>query len=645
MDELLDQFLIEGREQVQQATDDLLALERHPGDAARIDSVFRAIHTLKGSAGLFDVAPLSAMMHAAEDLIGALRDGRMGADRTTTDALLACVGATEEWIDALARTGALPHDADARGRVLLAALRAPLAGPAEPVAVAWLLPLLGRHGAVVETARAAGQSLTGLRYTPARDCFFLGDDPLAVLRAVPDLVALDVEGSEPWVIETFDPFACTLVIEALSTAPPDAIASAFRFVADQVVIEPAAMPAEAAAEPRPTENTAEPVQRTLRIDASRVDAMVDMIGELIVAKNGLGHLVAQAATAAPALAKALVASHADIERLIGEMHRSVMGARMVALSQTTRRFPRLVRDIAAQLDRQVQFDVTGAEIEADKAVVDGLYEPLLHMLRNAIDHGIEPPAVRLAAGKPAAGRVALAITRDGDKMIITVTDDGAGIDPARLRAVAKTRKLASDAAIDALDDALVLDLLFAPGFSTTTAVTAISGRGVGMDAVRAAVQAMGGQATITSRLGAGSAVRLALPQRVAITTAVVVRVGDERYGVPIDIVVETARIAWADILPVQGGQAFVLRDRTIPLLPLAALLHLPASPAASHARVLIVALGDQIVGLAVDGFDGRHEILLRPLSGLLAAMPGLLGGALMGDGRVLMVLDLPGLIG
>ena len=644
MDELLDQFLIEGREQIQQAADDLLALERDPGDAARIDSAFRAIHTLKGSAGLFDLAPLGAVMHAAEDVIGALRESRLTADRATTDALLAAVGAVETWIDALAHTEVLPPGAAARGQSLVAALRAPMAGPVEPVSAAWLPALLDRHADVMATARDAGQGLTGLRYTPARDCFFLGDDPLAVLRDLPGLVALDVGGSEPWVTETFDPFACTLVIEALSTASPDDIASVFRFVADQVTIAPAAMPAEVVAEPGSVEFGAvepgpgEPVQRTLRIDASRVDTMVDLIGELIVAKNGLGHLVTQAD---PGLAKALAASHADIERLIGQMHRAVMGARMVPLIQTTRRFPRLVREIAAQLGRQVQFDITGAEIEADKAVVDGLYEPLLHMLRNAIDHGIEPPTERLAAGKAAMGRVALAITRDGDQMAITVSDDGAGIDPAKLRAVAKIRGFATDG----LDDAAVLDLLFAPGFSTATAVTSISGRGVGMDAVRTAVQAMGGHAAITSRVGAGSAVRLVLPQRVAITTAVVVRVGGERYGVPVDIVVETARIAWVDILPVQGGQAFVLRDRTIPLLHLAALLQLPASPASSHARVLVLALGDQFVGLVVDGFDGRHEILLRPLSGLLAAMPGLLGGALMGDGRVLMVLDVPGLIG
>jgi two-component system chemotaxis sensor kinase CheA len=639
MDELLDQFLIEGRELVQLASDDLLALERDPADTARIDSAFRAIHTLKGSVGLFDLAPMSAAMHAAEDLIGALRDGRLAADRATIDVLLECIGATELWIDGLARTGVLPPGAAEQGGRLTAALRAPLGtGAAQAVSSAatdWLPALLARHP-------DPGQGLTALRYTPARDCFFLGDDPMALVRTVPGLVALHVEPSEPWVLENFDPFACSLVIEALSTAPADAVSGIFRFVADQTAI--VAVPAsDSAAAQDYTQDTA---LRTLRVDAARVDAMVDIVGELIVAKNGLAHLIAQAAIAAPALAKALSASHADIERLVGEMHRAVMGARMVKLNRTMRRFPRLVRDIAGKLGRQIEFDISGDDIEADRAIVDGLYEPLLHMLRNAIDHGIETADARLAAGKPAIGRVALDISREADQIVIAVTDDGAGIDPVQLRQVAKTRRIASDAAIDALGDAAVLELLFVPGFSTAAAVTDISGRGVGMDSVRTAVTALGGAVTITSRHGAGSTVCLRLPQAVAITTIVIVRVGDERFGVPIDTIAETARIALADLQSVPGGVAFVLRDRTIPLLHLTDLLHLkPGVRTGTHAKILIVSIGDQLAGVAVDGFDDRSDVLLRPLSGLLAGVPGLLGAALLGDGRVLMVLDLPGLIG
>lgn len=652
MDELLEQFVIEGRDLVQQAADSLMALEQQPGSTAHIGSAFRAIHTLKGSAGLFDLAPMSEAMHAAEDSIGAIRDGRVECSRASIDPLLDCVGAADRWIEWIARTGGLPADAASRASQLAASLQMPLkpAAPAPPSITPWMPALLARH----PDAAAAGV-LTGIRYAPTHDCFFLGDDPIALMRAVPGLAALDIAVAEA--ADPFDPFACTMVIEALSTAPASAISPVFRFVADQVMLAAPETPAPRKAE-RPaatgTEQASLPVPdealpdapRSFRVDAARVDAMVDIAGELIVAKNRLAHLVAQAATSAPALAQALGSSHADIDRLVGAMHRAVMGARMVPLSQTIRRLPRLVRDIAAQLGRDVRFDVSGGDTEADKAIADGLYEPLLHILRNAIDHGIEAPADRRVAGKPTEGLITLDVTSEAGEIVVTVSDDGAGIDPARLRQVAKARGMGAAATIDALDDASALDLIFAPGFSTAAAVTAISGRGVGMDAVRNAVQALGGTATITSRVGAGSVIRLVLPQAAAITTIVIVRTGPDRFGVPIGLVAETIRIPRTEIIPVHGGSAFVLRDRSIPLLHLSDLLHLPPSPRTGlHAKILIAALGNHRTGLVVDSFEDRSDVLLRPLGGMLSGRPGLLGAALLGDGQVLMVLDLPGLIG
>lgn len=649
MDELLEQFVIEGRDLVQQAADSLMALERQPGSPSHIDSAFRAIHTLKGSAGLFDLAPMSTAMHAAEDLIGAIRDGRLDCSRASIDPLLDCVGTTDRWIEWIARTGGLPGDAAGCASQLAASLQVP-PGPAAPAALAtapWMPALLARHPDAV----VAGV-VTGIRYAPIRDCFFLGDDPMALMRAVPGLAALDIAVAAP--ADPFDPFACTMVIEALSTAPASAITPVFRFVTDQVTLAapaiaapiPTGRPANAAEQTSVRAEEVPPdAPRSFRVDAARVDAMVDIAGELIVAKNRLAHLVAQAATSAPALAQALGSSHADIDRLVGAMHRAVMDARMVPLNQTLRRLPRLVRDIAAQLGRDVRFEVGGGDTEADKAIADGLYEPLLHILRNAIDHGIEAPAARIAAGKPKEGLVTLDVASKAGAIVVTVSDDGAGIDPARLRQVAKARRIGSEAAIDALDDADALDLIFAPGFSTAAAVTAISGRGVGMDAVRNAVQALGGTATITSRIGAGSVIRLALPQAAAITTIVIVRTGPDRFGVPIGVVAETARIPWTEIIPVQGGSAFVLRDHTIPLLHLSDLLHLPPSPRAGlHAKILVAALGSQRTGLVVEAFEDRSDVLLRPLGGMLAGRPGLLGTALLGDGQVLMVLNLPGLI-
>ena len=647
MDEMLQQFLLEGRELVQQAADDLLALERTPGDTARVDSAFRAIHTLKGSVGLFDLPPMSAAMHAAEDLMGAIRDGRVDPPGAI-DALLKCVGVSEHWLETLASTGSLPAGAAEQGGQLQTALQSFWSeAPGrvdEPAAVpaGWAQALLARDSAqlterLTDPGRTA-DSLTAIRYTPARDCFFRGDDPLAVIRAVPALVALQITPREPWSLAAFDPFACNLLIEALSAAPAEAVRVALQLVADQVVIE-------AVAPDGAGPGSADRSPRTLRVDAARLDAIVAIAGALTVAKNGLAQVIAAAAAAAPDLAKALNASQAELDRLTGELHRAVMGARMVPLDQCLRRFPRLVRDLSAKLDRQVQFDVTGGEIEADKATVDGLFEPLLHVLRNAVDHGIEAAPARSEAGKPAAGSITLAVTRHAGQIVITVVDDGAGIDPARIREAAQARGVMDATGLDTLDDEAVLDLIFAPGFSTAPEVTAVSGRGVGMDAVRTAVRAMGGRVAIASQPGAGSSVRISLPETMALITIIMIQVSGELFGVPVGAVIETARLSAEGIMPVHGGSAFVHRGGTIPLLQLAALLGLPeAARGGRYAKVLIAGTPGGPVGLEVEAFGGRTEVLLLPLSGVLAGRPGLAGATLAPDGRVLVVLDLPALL-
>lgn len=651
MDELLDQFIIEGRELVQQASDDLIALGSNAGDIARIDSAFRAVHTLKGSVGLFDFAPMAVALHAAEDLLVAMRSRAAAASGAAIDALLDCVGACDAWIEHVASTGGLPGDAAGRARRLADLLQALLPGdrqaaqapPTIPTG-AWVPPLLARAAAALADPALAGRRLTALRYEPGSDCFFLGDDPMALVRAIPGLVWLHVALRDPQEAASLDPFACNLRIEAVTQVPVESLRQSFRFVADQIVFEELPPTAEIAA-PEDAAPAALPAgNQTLRVDAQRLDALVSMIGEMIVAKNALGHLAARDAAAGGSAA--LAAAHADIDRLVGEMHRAVMGMRMVPLNQTFRRFPRLVREIAGQLGKDIRFEMHGGGTEADKTIGDGMFEPLLHILRNAIDHGIEDPARRIASGKPPAGSIALSAVRAGEQIVVTVADDGAGMDPDRIRDVARARNLMSAAAIDALDDDAAIDLIFRPGFSTADAVTAISGRGVGMDAVRTAVEALAGAVTITSSPGKGCTVRLCLPQAIVVTTVMIVRAGTERFGIPIDGIVEIARIPAGRILPVGQGEAFVLRDRTLPLLRLSDLLALADTErTAPEARILILATGDQRIGIEVDGFEGRLDVMLRPLTGLLAGMPGMRSAALLGDGRVLIVLNLAELIG
>ena len=633
MDELLEQFVIEGRELVQLAVDGLLALEQAGYEAETVDRVFRAIHTLKGSTGLFDAAPLGAVLHAAEDVIGVARDARQALGPEALDALLDCCSQTEAWIEAMAVSERLPDDARARAAALVSRLQVPVevaggdAGPAPD----WVPGLLDQD--------PDGSAKTAIRYQPSPGSFFVGDDPLALMRAVPSLLALRIEPRAPWSLTDYDPFACNLVLLALSAAPLDEVRTVFRLVPDQVAV----LAVEAAPTAR-VDVAPEPVRGVVRVEAARIDGLAELVHELLVAKNRLSHIAAQVAMVAPDLGQELSASHAAFDRLVGGMHRVVTRMRMVPLDQSFRRLPRLVREVASRLGRDVHFTIEGAAIEADRTTVDALYEPLLHVLRNAIDHGVEPPARRLTEGKPPQGRITLRATLSGDQVVVTVTDDGAGIDATALRRTAAARGLVSEEALAAMDDDAALGLVFLPGFSTASSVTETSGRGVGMDAVRVALQAIGGQVSIAPGLGGGTVVRLAVPQSLSITTVVIVSAGGESYGIPIELIMETARIPRAAIHPIGSGAAFVLRDRTIPLLNLAALLGRADAADPPEARVLVAGVRGEPVGLEVESFGARIDVVVRPLHGLLAGVPGLRGSALLGDGRILLVLDLPELV-
>jgi two-component system chemotaxis sensor kinase CheA len=661
LDELLSQFLLEARELVQQAADDLLGLERHPDNRIRLDGAFRAVHTLKGSVGLFDWPPMGAALHAGEDLLSALRDGRASVDRASIDALMALIGQTESWIEAIATSGRLPQDAARTGALIAADLGALLSEePEEEHAMpdeaetAWADRLAADHLVSQEPSQRPDGALLAIRYVPHPECFFAGDDPMALIRAVPGLVSLRISPREPWATGgALDPFACNLVIEALSSATRSAIQPVFRFVPDQVrihEIEPAAgTPAELSGDAeggrvRPA-GAASP---SLRVDPERIDRLVDLVGELVVAKNTLSFLANQAIQGADTgtVAEDLAANQATIGRLVSTLHAAIMGVRMLPLHDVFRRLPRAVRDVAGRLGKDVDLIIRGETVEADKAVVEGLSEPLLHLIRNAVDHGLEAAQARREAGKPARGRIEVRAHREGDRIVIEVADDGRGIDPVAIRALARERGVAPADVLDRMSDVDAINLVFAPGFSTAGQVTDISGRGVGMDAVRVAVERLGGRVSLQSVSGRGTTVRLNLRVTAVMTKVMVVRVGADRFGLPMDSIVETARIPAERVMPIREGEAFVHRGRTVPLLRLAALLGLPeGADETRELTVVLVEVGGESVGIAVDGFGERMDVLLRPLTGLLAGVPGFAGTTLEGNGTVLLVLDLPELIG
>ena len=640
MDELLDQFILEGRDLVAQAHGALVTLGRDARDRAAFDSLFRAIHTLKGSVALFDMAPAQQLLHAAETRLEASRKSDGPLDEATLDALLAVVDQTDRWIDAMEGAGSLAPDAAEQAARLVELLGQDAAdAPSSPVAdspaPAWLAAMRARPPFIaVEGGR------TAFRYTPDPDCFFRGEDPLAIASGVPDLLALAVlpsAGEWPG-LDACEPFRCMAVIEGISGADAAAVRAVFRLVPDQIALAPLDSLTATPLDARPEE-----AATTLRVEAARLDRLADQSGELAVAIRALRPIAERLRALDPALAAQLSAADDEIARVAAEVQRSVAQVRLVPIEPVLRRLPRLAREAAATLGKPIRFSLDGETARVDKQMADQLFEPLLHLVRNAVDHGIEAAEERAALGKPAEGQIQLSVRQDGGSIAIMLTDDGRGIDPAALRQTTIAKGLMSGEAPAALDDAAALRIIFLPGFSTAGTATSLSGRGVGMDAVRATVERLAGTVAIDSRLGEGTRITLRLPAHAITTPLLVVGAGDQQMGIRLDQIVETTRIDAATIQPVGQAQACVLRDATVPVLDLAALLGLEPS-GGDLARLVVTDVGRCRTALRVGSFGERFDAVIREQAGLLRALPAVAGTAMTADGRVLLVLDLPELV-
>jgi two-component system chemotaxis sensor kinase CheA len=640
-DELLAQFLIEAPDLVQQGSDALLALERSPGERTFMDDAFRAVHTLKGSVGLFDLPAMAAVLHAAEDVMGAVRSGVRAADGPTIDALLGVLTQTERWLAAIESVGELPDDAIDVGRRLAEQLNLVATGVEAVSSTAppdWAVKL------------AAGEprsdATTAIRYIPLKGAYFSGDDPIALMQAMPGLVHMTLGLRPADDAGAYDPFACLLIIEALTSASVTEVRAVLRLVPDQV--EVVALPAASPEAPVVVSDTdGAGAVRTLRVDAARVESLAAVVDELVTARTALAALSSQALAGADsvAVARGLAAQSETLDRLTGRIHRQVTALRMTPVAPLLRRFPRVARELARSLGKEIDVVVEDNGVEADKTIIEGLFEPLTHLVRNAIDHGVETPSAREAAGKPRKGMIKLTARADRGVFELALQDDGAGVDPDVIRAAVRDKGLMAPEALDVLTDADAINLIFLPGFSTARALTEVSGRGVGMDAVKTAVQRLGGRIRIDSAPGQGTAVSLSLPLNLSLTKVMVVASDDETWGIPMDRVLETVRLPAAAIVPVRAGEAFNWRDRTVPLMSLASLVGGSAVTPLGDCKVLVVRSGGETIGIAVDAIQDRADMAVRPLDGLLSGMPGVSGATLLGDGRVLMILDPEALVG
>ncbi|TCP44134.1 chemotaxis protein CheA [Rhodovulum marinum] len=752
-DDLKDGFLAEARDLVERASEALIALERAPDDPALVAALFRAVHTLKGNSGLFDIAPLTRVVHSGEDLLDRVRNGEIALVPEMADALLDALDQVSAWLDLFEETDGLPADAGRAAAALadrLAAFRpqgAPAPEAAAPAAEGlpgdWLADLPAGERDAAARLLAAGEALVAVDYTPDEDCFFRGDDPLRTMLSLPGRAWLSVSATEP--LEpgvTFDPFHCTLRFRALSRAPRAELDETLAYVASQTrlydipaqgqatpggddmiraviaaqgTLLQAAAPAgtfagraasaarvldavlpkagldalagrvgsaraeairtgtpdalsalvtealtaldrqpaapaiptapaapSAPAATRPAQTPPRP-KSVFKVDQARIDMLMKLAGELIVAKNALPYLAERAETlyGSRKMAREIKAQYEVFNRIVDEVQGAVMQVRMVPLSSVFERFSRLVRDLSRQLDKPIRFEIEGGETEADKNVVESLADPLVHLIRNAMDHGIEPAAARAAAGKPPEGLVRLSARLSEDQVVIEVADDGKGIDLDRVRDKAVERGLLSAEAAAALPEADAMRLILQPGFSTAAAVSDLSGRGVGMDVVASMVERAGGTVSLASRTGDGTTVSIRLPLSMAVRRVMMVDLDDACYGVPLESVLETIRVPAGDVHLHLDRPQIVLRDRLVPLFDMRKALRLsPLDPPAGELSVLVVTTAMGPAGLIVDDFRAGTEVIPHPLEGPLAGIRWISGAALLGDGSILLLLDI-----
>jgi two-component system, chemotaxis family, sensor kinase CheA len=403
---------------------------------------------------------------------------------------------------------------------------------------------------------------------------------------------------------------------------------------------PSALPAPA---PPRNDEIEHQALRLLKVEPARIDALLGLVGELVVAKNSLPFLARRAEEefGSRQLAREIKERYAVVNRIAEELQSAVMRVRMMPLAQVFRRFPRLVRDLSAKLGKSIRLDILGEETEADKGIVEELFDPLVHLFRNSIDHGLEMPDEREARGKAREGLICLSAQHADDHVIIELRDDGQGIDVERVRQKAAEKGLASLEDLQQRSDDDIIQLIFAPGFSTVDSVSELSGRGVGMDVVRTMVTRAGGTITVTSKREEGTITRITLPVTMAVSRVMIIEVGGTEVGIPFANITETVRVQYGDLKHVGQGRAIVLRGRMVPVWSLAEVLALPKVEARAEngVAILVMRADGHELGFAVDGFQDTVDVITKPLAGVLGQLNLFSGTAMLGDGRVLLVLD------
>jgi two-component system chemotaxis sensor kinase CheA len=606
--EFVQYFRDETEELLQSIDSDLLRLERYVDsgtiDVEIVNALFRGLHTVKGSAGMLEFKDVQHVAHKLENLFDLLRKERMPLSE-------GCISLLFEGRDILTD---LVHAAVDNGE--------------NPQGVDTFIERLDTFAAVYESTAAA---IEGKRPDANAD----------QLEALAPVDMAEVEAFEAEVARLLAAQA------AAPSAPPAA---------------PAAAPAPVAAPPGPAVPGKAPgsvapavaataKNQTIRVDIERLDMLLNLVGELVINRTRISDIAATLARNIDessekcdigGLAKDLAESSALLARTTNEIQESIMKVRMVPIGNVFDRFPRMVRDLAKTRNKEVILEINGGDTDLDKTIVDEVGEPLMHLVRNCVDHGIEPPDVRAANGKPRAGVLQLNAYHEGNQVIVEIVDDGGGIPLEKVRARAIKQGLLSES--DRPTDREIMELIFAPGFSTAEVVTDVSGRGVGMEIVKKNISRLNGVFEVDSAIGKGTKFTIKLPLTLAIIQALLVRVADELYSIPLDSVVESQRINAADVRTVHGAEVITLRGHVVPLIRVGEFFELGNPRDPNKVMIVIVGLQGRQVGLVVDSFQGEQEIVIKPLSDVIGAIPGISGATILGNGSISLIMDVHSLV-
>ncbi|MCT5885933.1 chemotaxis protein CheA [Pseudomonas aeruginosa] len=685
-EEILQDFLVEAGEILEQLSEQLVELESRPDDMDLLNAIFRGFHTVKGGAGFLQLNALVECCHIAENVFDILRKGERRVSSELMDVVLQALDTVNAMFDQV-REQSEPTPATPELLAALARLAEPEgAEPAEPVqAPPAAVPPAEPAAPPEAPAQSASSDITDDEFEQLLDALQGDEAPASAVAEAPAAPAGDeisdaefealldqlhgkgkfvppAVSAEPAQVpaEAVEPAAAAAgddisddEFEALldelhgkgkfngaSEAVAGAAAGAKNIAAKSPAAKPVAPAKAAAARPAaPDRPAASEAETTVRVDTARLDEIMNMVGELVLVRNRLVRLGLNSGD--EAMAKAV----ANLDVVTGDLQMSVMKTRMQPIKKVFGRFPRLVRDLARNMKKEINLELVGEETDLDKNLVEALADPLVHLVRNAVDHGIESPEEREAAGKPRVGQVVLSAEQEGDHILLMITDDGKGMDAEVLRNKAVEKGLLERDAADRLTDLECYNLIFAPGFSTKTEISDVSGRGVGMDVVKTKISQLNGTVNVFSQKGSGSKIVIKVPLTLAIMPTLMVMLGSQAFAFPLVNVNEIFHLDLSRTNVVDGQEVVIVRDKALPLFYLKRWL----VPSAAHeeqgeGHVVILSVGTQRIGFVVDQLVGQEEVVIKPLGKMLQGTPGMAGATITGDGRIALILDVPSML-